>query len=187
MFSLLSAPVNDTQLLKVLYRIAAILWMGYEEEAESLVFSLFSSSHQISSSVITTAFIRLVHRILNSQPIGGPDARWRVTTVNDANNSFDFARGGADGDSRFVAKQQDMQYLARRLWRRVVEAVEAGCKGPISGWIGASAVVSELFPPLESTDESSLRYLQRHHMLNALLAGAEVCECARVLYSRWSR
>ena len=157
--------------------------MGYEEEAESLVVALFASSHQIPSDVITTAFLRLTRRILNSQPIGGADARWRVAMSTDSD--FDFARGGG-GDSRFAVKQQGMQRLGRRLWSQVAAEAEASCEGFEANrqWLDTSALLAVLFPPLA---EESPRSPRHHHVLNALLAGAEVCECARALHTRWSR
>ncbi|VDO02154.1 unnamed protein product, partial [Rodentolepis nana] len=222
---------DPDQLLKALTKIAAVLWMGYEDEAGVLINDLFAQPNKIKSGVLLTAFLRLAKCILNSRPISSLDARWRglyrhgskavssssalsltlyhlrlygltselviyfyvqgdlsiykvIITIpprfisSFSVMSFDFARGR--GDSRFVAKQEGMQCLGGRLWP-AIESVAP----KINGALDAASLFAEVFPPhLAHMVEASG---SRCHVLNAFLAGAEVCEIARVLHSRWCR
>ncbi|EUB61238.1 hypothetical protein EGR_03913 [Echinococcus granulosus] len=178
-----SLGIDSNQLLEALSRIAAILWMGFEEEAENLITSLFAiprRSQLISATAIV--ILRLTRLILNCRPASGSDARWRGVAANSV-LVFDFAR---TGDSRFTAKQQAMQCLGRRFWPKVITALASnGIDAGGSGLIDASAVLTEIFSPLPAGEEVNLFHQRRHHVLNAFLAGAEVCECARALHARW--
>ncbi|KAL5105148.1 hypothetical protein TcWFU_003344 [Taenia crassiceps] len=180
-----SVGVDPDQLLEALSRIAAILWMGFEEEAENLITSLFSTPRRTQlASITATAFLRLMRLILNCRPTSGSDARWRGVAANSVLD-FDFAR---TGESRFIAKQQAIECLGRRLWPKVLAALTSGSRDDGgSKVIDASAVLAELFSPLPIDEEANPFHQRRHHLLNAFLAGAEVCECARVLHTRWSR
>lgn len=73
---------NPDQLLEALTKIAAVLWMGYEDEAGVLINTLFGQPNRVKSDVLLTAFLRLVKCILNSRPTSGLDARWRGVTAN---------------------------------------------------------------------------------------------------------
>lgn len=73
-----------------------------------------------------------------------------------------------------------MQCLGRRLWPAVMAATSE-----ISGATDPTLLFAELFPPLLSSVVGTVG--NRCHILNAFLAGAEVCETARVLHSRWCR
>ncbi|VDK34183.1 unnamed protein product [Taenia asiatica] len=180
-----SVGVDPDCLLKALSRIAAILWMGFEEEAENLIASLFATPLRSQlASATATAFLRLTRLVLNCLPTSGSDARWRGVTANSV-VGFDFAR---TGDSRFIAKQQAMECLGRRLWPKVLAALTSdGNNDGGSKLIDASAVLTEVFSPLPAGEGVNPFYQRHHHLLNAFLAGAEVCECARVLHTRWSR
>ncbi|VDL49165.1 unnamed protein product [Hymenolepis diminuta] len=169
---------DPDQLLEALTKIAAVLWMGYEDEAGVLINALFGQPNRVKSDVLLTAFLRLVKCILNSRPTSGLDARWRGVTANNSVISFDFARGC--GDSRFVAKQEGMRCLGGRLWP-AIESVAP----KISGATDAASLFAEVFPPLLSSMVGASG--SRYHVLNIFLAGAEVCEIARVLHSRWCR
>ncbi|VDM32924.1 unnamed protein product [Hydatigera taeniaeformis] len=178
-----SLGVEPDQLLEALSRIAAILWMGFEDEAESLITSLFAAPHRNQlTSATPIAFLRLIRLVLNCRPISGPDARWRGMSSNNA-LSFDFAR---TGDSRFIAKQQAIECLGMSLWPRVLATLTSDGSG-CSKLTDALTLLTEIFPPLLTSEEASPFHQRRHHILNAFLAGAEVCECARVLHTRWSR
>lgn len=180
-----SIGVDPDQLLEALTRIAAILWMGFEEEAENSITSLFATPRRSQlASAIATAFLQLIRLILNCRPTSGSDARWRGVAANSV-LGFDFAR---TGDSRFIAKQQAMECLGRRLWPKVLAALTSdGNADGDSKLIDTSTVLTEVFPPLPVGEEANPFYQRRHHLLNAFLTGAEVCECARVLHTRWSR
>ncbi|KAL5972211.1 hypothetical protein TSMEX_000079 [Taenia solium] len=180
-----SVGIDPDYLLKALSRIAAILWMGFEEEAENLITSLFATPRRSQlASATATAFLRLIRLILNCLPTSGSDARWRGVMANGV-LGFDFAR---TGNSRFIAKQQAMECLGRRLWPKVLAALTSdGNNDGSSKLIDASAVLTEVFSPLPAGEGANPFYQRHHHLLNAFLAGAEVCECARVLHTRWSR
>ncbi|KAM7539058.1 hypothetical protein Aperf_G00000051337 [Anoplocephala perfoliata] len=170
----LSSP---DRLLEGLVKIGAILWMGYEEEANVLIKSLFGKPNRVKNDALLTAFLRLTNCVLNSRPTSGPDARWRGVN-NTGITAFDFACGC--GDSRFVAKQESMQRLGGRFWPAVMAATPE-----ISGATDAALLFTELFPPLLSSTVGTTG--SRCHILNAFLAGAEVCETARILHSRLCR
>lgn len=73
---------NPDRLLEGLSKIGAILWMGYEEEANGLISSLFGKPNRVKDETLLTAFLRLARCILNSRSNSGPDARWRGATAN---------------------------------------------------------------------------------------------------------
>lgn len=73
-----------------------------------------------------------------------------------------------------------MRCLGGRLWP-AIESVAP----KISGATDAASLFAEVFPPLLSSMVGANG--SRYHVLNAFLAGAEVCEIARVLHSRWCR
>uniref|UniRef100_A0A5K3EM07 Nucleoporin_C domain-containing protein n=1 Tax=Mesocestoides corti TaxID=53468 RepID=A0A5K3EM07_MESCO len=172
-----SKHLTSDQIDEVLSRTAALLWMGYEQESNDLIRRFFggsSSAHRGLGGAISTAFLRLVRRILDSRPASSSDARSHATATA-ATLEFDFARS-TEG-SRFLAKQQAMQSLCHRLWHSVVATF-----GDAGENLSTNAIASELFSI--TNEHGHVASPGVHHLLNAFLIGAELCECANVLYAK---